>query len=116
MFEKKSGYNRIQISDIAESVFVFWLRWYKTAFFVVFFGICIWSVFLWYYSLYYFTWSDQQKQAYIESQSHRTELNQKKFEKALDTIDTRRKIYQSEPVSVKNIFLTDPKEYEKKQP
>ncbi|MDD5084065.1 MAG: hypothetical protein PHT88_04045 [Candidatus Moranbacteria bacterium] len=109
MFEKKNGYNKIRVADIAESAFSVWLRRYKAVFFILFFGICAWSAFLWYYSLYYFHWDEQQKQEYRAAQSHLTTLDKKGFDKVLDVAENRRETYTSEPAVVRNIFMTKPK-------
>lgn len=106
MFEKKFDSVGTGAARIAKKLSGLWIRWYKTVFFLVFFGICVWSGFLWYYSLYYFQWSPERKQAYIDSQSHQTVLNEKGFGNALETIDRRAEAYKSEPLSVKNIFRT----------
>jgi cytoskeletal protein RodZ len=106
MFEKKFGSGGAYTARIIKKLSTLWIHWYKTVFFILFFGICIWGGFLWYYSLYYFQWSPERKQAYIDSQSHQTVLNEKGFKNALEIIDHRANAYQSEPVSVKNIFRT----------
>jgi hypothetical protein len=109
MFQKKGLYNGMRVSDIGEKIFSFWLRKYSIVFSVIFFGICAGGGFLWYYSLYYFHWNDEQKQTYIDSQSHKTALNTKDLENVLYVLDNRESVYKSKNTSVKNIFLTDPK-------
>ena len=109
MLQMKTKYTTLRIADIPEYMFSLWLRSYRIVFFLIFFGICIWGVFLWYYTLYYFHWTDQQKQSYKESQAHSTALNERGFEKVLNILDHRQKVYAQGGDIVKNIFLTQPK-------
>lgn len=108
MFEKSGGHGKMSMSRITDSVVSLWIRSYTYLFFVAFFGVCAWGAFLWYYSLYRFQWSPEQKRTYTESQSHRTVLNKNDFDQVLGTLDHRENIYRSDPVPVKNIFMTDP--------
>jgi hypothetical protein len=107
MSQKKINFNGIQINSIIEKVFSFWSHKYEFIFRVLFFGVCVAGISFWYYSLYYFQWNDDQKQTYIRSQSQWTTLDTKNFEKSLLILENRKKIYQSDGVSVKNIFRTD---------
>lgn len=109
MFQKKAGSGNIDIGDIWDGFVALWSRKYKSVFFTIFLGVCVWGGFLWYYSLYYFQWSPEQKQSYIASQSRRTVFNQAGFEKVLRVLDTRESVYRSESASLKNVFATDKK-------
>lgn len=109
MFQKKSGYDGMHASSILKNISSFWLRRYRIIFFTMFISICVWSGFLWYYSLYYFHWSDDQKQTYMNAQSHKSALHIKDFEKVIHVLDNRDSVYASEFPSPHNIFKTDPK-------
>jgi hypothetical protein len=104
MFQNKSEHGGISAGGMTKRFFSFWMRKYKIVFFIIFFGICAWSGFLWYYSLYYFQWSLDQKQAYIDSQSHKTALNMNDFENVLKILDNRNSIYREEKPPAKTIF------------
>ncbi len=108
MFQTKDIGNGMHQSNLIERVFAFWLKRYKLIFFLIFFSVCLAGGFLWYYSLYYFHWTPEQKQAYSDEKSHRDTLNTKDFEEVLRSIDNRENIYHSNPVVVRNIFLTSP--------
>lgn len=108
MSEKRIRYDRARAEDMFENIVLWWLRNYKSIFFVALIGISIWGGFLWYYSLYYFEWSPEQKQSYISAQSKRTVLNKKEFENVLSILDRRDGTYRSEPIVLKNIFTIDP--------
>lgn len=96
---------KINIQSVVGKAVVFWLRWYRTIFFVSFFGICIWGGFLWYRSVHDFHWSPEQKQVYVDSRSHRTVFRQADFESVLRSLDDRDWLYRAEYVPVRDIFL-----------
>lgn len=81
-----------------------WGRWYKRVFFFLFFALCVWIGFVWYYGTVMFHWSDDQKNAYRNSQEQKTTLNQSDFEEALRILDNRASVFTSDSEPPKEIF------------
>jgi predicted acetyltransferase len=61
----------------------------------------------WYYSLYYFHWSNDQIKQYTDSQVQQTDLDEVKFEKVLAGLRNRDDVYHKPSEMVQNIFMTD---------
>ena len=106
MFQKTNQSSQSGSAKIIHSICAFWLRKYKLVFFMIFFVLCIWGIALWYYSLYYFHWSNDQIKQYTDSQTHQTDLNEPRFEKALAGLHNREDVYQKPSEMVRNIFMT----------
>jgi hypothetical protein len=84
-----------------------YLRKYKLIFFVLFFGIGASGVLIWYYSLYYFHWTQERKDQYRSEKSKSTTLNSEGFQKVLRNLDERDRRYSSEKESA-NSFFAEP--------
>lgn len=107
MFQTKNQSIHISFIKIAQAIANFWLRKYKFVFFAIFFGVCIWGIFLWYYSLYFFHWSDDQVKQYTQSQAQQTDLDESRFDKVLAGLHNRDDVYHKPSEMVRNIFMTN---------
>lgn len=80
-----------------------WMKWYRSLFFLIFFGVGVWSSLLWHRSMS-FEWNESQKQEYKEQQSRRVKLKEKELEQVLRVTEKQRSEYLNESPRVKDIF------------
>ncbi len=85
-----------------------WYRYFKLFFTVLFFVIMAFGGYLWYASLYNYSWDEEQKQAYMEKTFTETNLKEKEFSRLLETLKTRQTEHQN-PLNIsRNLFTGEP--------
>jgi hypothetical protein len=104
LFQKKENQKEWSLKGVQAQSALFWLKWYRIFFRLLFVVICLWGGFLWYYSLYYFHWSDAEKQAYIQSQTHQVNFNENGFGMVLRMLDANDKDYEADAPTLRDMF------------
>jgi len=85
-----------------------WYRHYKALFFVMFFIVAAVGCWAWYYSLFLYSWTAEEKQAYTDLYSQETDFKESKFRDTLNRIDRLAESH-AEPVVLSRIIFVAPK-------
>ncbi len=85
-----------------------WYRYFKLLFTVLFFAVSAFGAYLWYASLYAYTWDENQKQVYMEKTFTETNLKEKEISRLLEILKVR-VTEQQNPLNIsRNLFTGEP--------
>lgn len=85
-----------------------WYRYFKLFFTLLFFLVLGYGSYVWFHNLYRYTWTDAERQKYIETTFTQTNLKQADFEKTLGALKQREQEYQSQNLLQRNLFTGEP--------
>ncbi len=85
-----------------------WYRYFKLFFTLLFFIIVALGGYLWYVSLYNYSWDEAQKQAYMEKTFTETNLKEKEFSRLLEILKTQVAEHQNPLTISRNLFTGEP--------
>ena len=85
-----------------------WYRYFKLLFTVLFFAVSGFGAYLWYGSLYHYTWDENQKQVYMEKTFTETNLKEKEFSHLLEILKVRVTEQQNPLTISRNLFTGEP--------
>lgn len=85
-----------------------WYRYFKLTFTVLFFVVVAYGGYVWYSSLYHYTWSDGEKKAFADKTFTETNLKEKEFSKLLEMLKKRTEDHQNPLTISRNIFTGEP--------
>ncbi|MBP6889409.1 MAG: hypothetical protein KBC83_03905 [Candidatus Moranbacteria bacterium] len=83
---------------------LFWYRWYRRAFLVLFVVISALGAWYWYYNLYQYSWNEETKKTFLDSHAQETDLKEAIFKKEISAMQERQKRYES-GVSLEHDFF-----------
>lgn len=86
------------------NILFFWYRYHKILFFCGFFIILFFGAWSWYYSLYQYRLSDEEKKQYIEQNFRETLFKEVQFRQVVDMIAKRTRMTEIPEVK-RNIFI-----------
>ncbi len=92
------------INFAKEGIYKWWQKYQWLIFGIIFLIIIATGAFYWYFSLYKFSWDENRKKEYLEKQSQQVNLEEEKFKKVIEEFEKRKRMFQSEPPIVKDIF------------
>jgi hypothetical protein len=85
-----------------------WYRYFKLLFTILFFGVVGLGGYLWYVSLYCYTWDESKRQTYMEQTFKETNLKEKEFSQLLETLKVRVAEHQNPLTISRNLFTGEP--------
>lgn len=77
---------KISFSLMPKQMMFSWYRHYKTLFFLCFCVVLVFSSAVWYRSLHQYSWSDEQKKAFLDSYVKETNFKEVKFRETVDRV------------------------------
>lgn len=86
------------------NLMAFWIRHFRVMFFFGFLLVSAYGAWEWYFSLYRYEFSEEEKRRYIEQNFRETVFQEKKFRELVERLEERRRL-ESEPFQMKrNLF------------
>lgn len=85
-------------------VLSFWYRYYKMLFFFGFFIVLLIGGWNWYYSLYRYRLSDDEKKQYVEQYFKETTFKETKFRDVVGALTERARMHEEKLEMQRNIF------------
>jgi hypothetical protein len=96
---------RVKEFFLSGNILVFWYHHYKIPVFIGFLVILSIGGWNYYYSVYRYRFTDEEKQQYIDSYFKETTFKEEKFQQVVDSLTGRARIH-NEPIALnRNIFL-----------
>lgn len=96
--------SRENMTNSIKRCFSLYLHKYKTMFFVLLVGAGVAGASFWYYSLYYFHWTEDRKVHFRNEKSKNTVLNVTEFNRVIQNLDERESVYTSKKDRVDSFF------------
>lgn len=81
-----------------------WRRWQHIMFLSTLIAALVAGGVLWYWSLYVFHWTDEERTAYVNSKVQAIWLNESRFSKVIDTVNMRQERYNILEKNGRDIF------------
>ncbi|OGI22200.1 MAG: hypothetical protein A2808_02320 [Candidatus Moranbacteria bacterium RIFCSPHIGHO2_01_FULL_55_24] len=81
-----------------------WYKHYKLGFFILFLVVLGIGGYAWYYSLYRYTWTEQQKKEYLETYYKETSFKETKFKALIENLKQREEDHKAVPELSRDLF------------
>lgn len=101
---KKISMDRMKPAEIRKALAHAWLRYYKFVFFAYFAAVLGGGAYAWYKSSYGTSWTQAQKEEYMNSKDTSVSFRENDFRRALEDLEERRKHYEEQLPETRNIF------------
>ncbi|MDD2766217.1 MAG: hypothetical protein PHH40_00450 [Candidatus Moranbacteria bacterium] len=99
-----ASFKKIKEQSSSWHMIFFWYRHYKVFFFLGFLVVCALGGWDYYYSVFRFRFTDEEKKLYVDSYFKETLFDEEKFHKTINGL-TNRAEHHKEPLHLeKNIF------------
>ena len=99
-----SSFNKLRTFFSSGSALVLWYRHYKVVIFIGFLVVLAYGGWNYYFSLYQFRFSDQEKQQYVDSYFKETIFKEKRFHDVVDSLAARARAHTTVLSLSRNIF------------
>lgn len=96
-----------------QGIMLFWYRYHRLFFGVLFVCVLIFSVWQWYASFYGHAWSDTEKKSFLTSYVKETDFKSDRFGQNVQDFDMRKTRFDNTPVLEHDIFRLDKETREK---
>ena len=106
-FNFKPGSKKIAVPNMKQLAGVLgkiWQKIHTTLFFIFLFALIALGAYIWRQSLYNGGWSDEKKQAYLDSRDKGVIFKDADFEKVMSTIQARKEEYSKVIQPAKDVF------------
>jgi hypothetical protein len=103
-FKFNKSKSRFKFSTFGKSFLNFWMTHQQLIFIAFFLIIMSAAAYFWYKNLYGFSWNEEEKKQYINSQGQQASLKESELVKVLSEVEKRRNIFQEEPKQTRDIF------------
>lgn len=87
-----------------KNMLFFWYRHYKAMFFLLFLVVLSIGGWNWYYSLYRYSFSDEEKKQYVEQYFKETTFKEARFREVVDDLVERRRMHEETLELKRDIF------------
>jgi hypothetical protein len=91
-----------------KTLVLFWFRFARTFFRVLFLLVLCGGVFVWYDNVYRGGWNDAQKKQYIETTSKETVFKENDFLKAVDMAKKKSDLFTRDVSVTRDLFMSYP--------
>ncbi|MEK9151166.1 MAG: hypothetical protein AAB547_00875 [Patescibacteria group bacterium] len=88
-----SFFKKIADRFSSKNMLFFWYRRYKAMFFLLFLAVLAIGGWNWYYSLYRYRFSDEEKKQYVEQYFKETTFKEAKFREVVDRLMERARMH-----------------------
>jgi hypothetical protein len=87
------------------NILVFWYRYYKILVFTGFLLVLFFGGWSYYYSVYWYRFSDEEKKQYVDSYFKETNFKEARFHEVVDSLTARAAIHERKSELKRNIFI-----------
>lgn len=95
---------KISLDKIRRHIFYVWIRHYKLLFFFLFLLLTGFSGYQWQQKLYRYSWTSEQRKAYLDSTAKETAFQEEEFINVLNRLEADRSAHAAPWVPTRDLF------------
>ena len=103
-FKFNKSKSKFRFSTLGKSFLNYWMSHQQQIFIAFFLIVMAAAAYFWYKNLYGFSWNEEEKKQYINSQGRQTNLKESELVNVLSEVEKRIDSFQEEPRQVRDIF------------